>query len=179
MGDLQEGFFPFERIWRLVDNRKATGAGEKGAGLQSSAPGPPAPVSQCYLTLAGSYLLETHRKRRVWGQSRGSSTHNAPQQPPHGCRARSAHAQTPCTRTSNTEEDVPWTHITQGTPGMNRNEQIPKSLLWCRKKPKNHQGQTGQPSTSHHCFAETQFHTQPPLDKHTPSLQRTKTHPTE
>lgn len=45
-----------------ADNRKASGAGVGGAGLQSSAPGPPAPVSRHYLTdpLAGYYLLEIH-----------------------------------------------------------------------------------------------------------------------
>lgn len=66
-----------------MDNRKARGAGERGAGLQSSAPGTPC---SCVTVLPNAcrvlFTGDTHRKRRVWGQSRGSSTHDTPQPPP-------------------------------------------------------------------------------------------------
>lgn len=55
-----------------MDTRKAKGAGERGAGVQSSAP------VVTVLPKAGRVWFTGDTQRRVLGQSRGSSTHKHP-----------------------------------------------------------------------------------------------------
>lgn len=98
-------FFSLREDWETGAHQKGKGEQGRGAGLQSFAPGTPAPVSQCYLMLAGSDLLETHRERRVWGQSRGSSTHKHPTAAGLGQHMHRPPAQGPAK-----QEHLPWTH---------------------------------------------------------------------
>lgn len=103
MGDLKEVFFSLREDLE-------TGGQEKGQGSWGEGQDPPAPVSQCYLTLAGSDLLETHRERGGAGAEQWEQHPQTPPAPPRlqgsvsTCRAP---AQGPAK-----QENVPWTRHT-------------------------------------------------------------------
>lgn len=91
-----------------MDTRKAKGAGERGAGVQSSAP------VVTVLPKAGRvwFTGDTHTEEGV-GAEQGEQH---PQTPPRAA-GLGQHMHRPPAQGPAKQEHLPWTHITQGEPG--------------------------------------------------------------